>query len=180
MSAVAMSRDFVTKGLAGRVTNHTVRRMLTGKEVQHKSVQDSSKNRDGTVLGMTLSRASNNAWNKQVLWSSWRPERFLDIQSLMQSSKWLWDSLAIQFPQTFSTFTSYLRRNSVASVGPRTTFCFDHVGLIERRVFHFSRGQSTSRVSAVLCCLQPIPQLSDSFDLEQFRFIWTSGSMSST
>ena len=62
-----MRPNFVAKVSAGRVANHTVRRVFTGIEVQLEGVQESLKNANGTVLGMKLSCSSKHAWTIQVL-----------------------------------------------------------------------------------------------------------------
>jgi hypothetical protein len=55
MAAVAMRPNFVAKVSAGRVANHTVRRVFMGIEVQLEGVLESLKNANGTLLGMMLS-----------------------------------------------------------------------------------------------------------------------------
>jgi ribosomal protein S11 len=67
MAAVAMRPNFVAKVSAGRVANHTVRRVFTGIEVRLEGVQEGLKNANGTLLRMNLSISSKGAWSIQVL-----------------------------------------------------------------------------------------------------------------
>jgi hypothetical protein len=55
MAPIATPRDSVPKVSAGRVANHTVRRRLTGIEVQLEGVQESLRNSNGILLWVRLS-----------------------------------------------------------------------------------------------------------------------------